>query len=158
MQYIGLHDESIASLWIGFICHNHCDGGAARSHSLLIPQIAIEDAIVDGFGFGERLLRLSPQATLGEALCEQGKFEEAKPYLLKAAEPAKSKGMPLLNLIEMQAKSALAMCYLEEGDRSKAIETLTQVRDTLRNMKIADQHSWILDRCEERLKSIEVQE
>ena len=99
----------------------------------------------------------SPKVTIGEVLCEQGKFAEGKPHLLKVSE-LDPKTTPELKRVQLQARSALALCYAEEGDREKAIETLTQVRGQLSALKLAPRYHWILERCQERLDRIEDQE
>lgn len=72
-NYIGLHDDEIASLWRGFICHSHYEG--VRPWPQSTPD-----------GAAERLKRLRqrPQFISHETIAPRESVEPTREYLAKA--------------------------------------------------------------------------
>ena len=69
-NYIGLHDDEIASLWRGFICHSHYDGVRSWSY-----------AGSDRASAAERLKRLGNRP---QFISHENSIDETKEYLRKA--------------------------------------------------------------------------
>ena len=76
-NFIGLHDDEIASLWRGFVCHSHYDGSWRKNW----PGTTRQESI-------ERLKRLKgrPQFISHErpSKKKENQFERTKAYLAKA--------------------------------------------------------------------------
>ena len=69
-HYIGLHDDEIASLWRGFICHSHYDGVRKWNY--------------EGSDRLSAALRLKRLGRRPQFISQEGSIEETKEYLKQA--------------------------------------------------------------------------
>ena len=97
---------------------------------------------------------LEAQVTIGESLCEQGAFEEAKAILNKASVPSGSQDV---RLFELRALSALGLCAEAEGNGNDAVAMLRKAKAGLKEIAagIAPRHAWYAERCDQRLAKLE---
>jgi len=105
-----------------------------------------------------RIMRAA-EVTIGESLCEQGRFDEGKRYLEKALDALKSsdRRTSLQRLFELRAQSALALCEMADGRESDAIATLKSALAGMKELEKATpvRYRWFTDRCKERLAKLE---
>jgi hypothetical protein len=66
-NYIGLHDEEIAQLWCGMICHSHYDGVRRWNY----PASDVDSAL-------KRLKRLN---SIPQFICQEGSVGQARAFL-----------------------------------------------------------------------------
>jgi hypothetical protein len=82
-NYIGLHDDEIASLWCGFFCHSHYDGVRKWNYSGSDRNSAAErlERLKNRPQFISREISIDQTRTYLEEACPKGNFTfQAMPY------------------------------------------------------------------------------